>query len=110
MADTELAICQLDVDDASAGLILSTEAHALKRPFDAPARADKAVQKFVMGVNGIEQPRPGLGARDGVDQSQRLVGAIGQQRTNMPRGATAPDQRDSVTIRHDARTRTAAEL
>jgi GNAT superfamily N-acetyltransferase len=27
MADTELAICQLDVDDASAGLILSTEAH-----------------------------------------------------------------------------------
>jgi len=27
MADTEPAICQLDVDDASAGLILSTEAH-----------------------------------------------------------------------------------
>jgi GNAT superfamily N-acetyltransferase len=27
MADIELAICQLDVDDASAGLILSTEAH-----------------------------------------------------------------------------------
>jgi GNAT superfamily N-acetyltransferase len=27
MADTELAICQLNADDASAGLILSTEAH-----------------------------------------------------------------------------------
>ena len=57
-------------------------------------------------MDGVDQPGPGLGVDDGIHQRERLIGAIGQQRTDMPRGASIADEGYGSIIRHDARART----
>ena len=45
-------------------------------------------------MDGVDQPGPGLGVDDGFDQRKRPIGAIGQQRTDMTRGAAVPNEGD----------------
>ena len=64
--------------------------------------ATRPSQKFFLRMDGVDQPRPGLGADDGIHQRERLIGAIGQQRADMTRGASIADERDGSIVRHDA--------
>ncbi len=81
------------------------KAHALKRPLDVPARCDEAAEKLFLRMDGVDQPRARLGADDGVHQRERLIGAIGQQRADMARGASVADEGHGSIVRHDARAR-----
>ena len=54
-------------------------------------------------MDGVDQQRPGLGLDDGIHQRERLIGTIGQQWADMPRGASIADERDGSIVSRDAR-------
>ena len=56
-------------------------------------------------MDGVDQQRPGLGLDNGIHQRERLIGAIGQQRTDMTRGTSITDEGDGSIIGWDARAR-----
>src|SRR5439155_26013480 len=84
--------------------------NALKRPLDGPARSDQSVQKLTLRVNGVDQPGASLGADDGVDKCQRLIGAISEQRADVSRVASIADEGYCLGIGYDAGVRPRGEL
>ena len=88
----------------------AAKAHALKRPLDGPARAGQAVEKFGLGVDGIDQQRPGFGPGDLADHGQGWLGSSGKQRADMPRLAAIADERHRIAMRPGAGRRASAEF
>src|SRR5947209_4018281 len=90
--------------------VRAAEAHALERPLDVPAGVDETVEKFIPAVHGVDQPGTRLGPNDGIHQRQRLIGATGEDWTDVPGRASVTDESHRVAIGYDARTRTRAEF
>ena len=85
-------VIKLGVEDAIAGLTLSTEAHW--------NQTEEDWRVFLR--DGVEQQRTGLGSRDRMNQGQCISGTVSEQGADMTRGPAVADQRDGAIGCKDA--------
>jgi hypothetical protein len=77
----------------------AAESHAQKRPFEDPAGAGQAPEKFFLPADSVDQQRAGFRSSDLIDQGECLIRRTRKQGSDMPGFAAISDQRHRIAVR-----------